>query len=188
MRNALRLLRCQFFKQGTDAAHHVDVLLFVVPADVVGLADLAGGHHCEQCPGVIFDEQPVAHLQAVAIHRQRLAGQGVEDNQRNQFLGKVERPVIVRTIGQQHRQAIGSLPGADQVVGRGLAGGVGRAGCVGRRFRKQVIDAVQVTVNLVGGNVMKAEGAFLRLREGLPIGTGGFEQAVGADDVGLDEL
>ncbi|MNP19510.1 hypothetical protein D3C76_1120440 [compost metagenome] len=100
----------------------------------------------------------------------------------------MERPVIVRTIGQQHRQAIGSLPGADQVVGRGLAGGVGRAGCVGRRFRKQVIDAVQVTVNLVGGNVMKAEGAFLRLREGLPIGTGGFEQAVGADDVGLDEL
>ncbi|MNE06987.1 hypothetical protein D3C80_995920 [compost metagenome] len=35
---------------------------------------------------------------------------------------------------------------------------------------------------------MKAEGAFFRLRESLPIGAGGFEQAVGANDVGLDEF
>ncbi|MNP29572.1 hypothetical protein D3C76_1226040 [compost metagenome] len=74
------------------------------------------------------------------------------------------------------------------MVGRCLAGGVGRARRVGRRFREQIIDTVQVAVNLVSGNVMKAEGAFLRFREGLPIGSGGFEQAVGADNVGLDEF
>lgn len=56
VRDTLGLARCQFFKQGAEATHHVDILLFVVPADVVGLADDTGGHHFEQRAGVIFDE------------------------------------------------------------------------------------------------------------------------------------
>ncbi|MNP55638.1 hypothetical protein D3C76_1502990 [compost metagenome] len=70
---------------------------------------------------MIFDKQPVAHLLAVAIDRQRLAGQRVENHQGNQLLGEVKRPVVVRAVGQQHGQTVGALPGADQVVGRRLA-------------------------------------------------------------------
>ncbi|MNF00178.1 hypothetical protein D3C80_1989700 [compost metagenome] len=80
------------------------------------------------------------------------------------------------------------MPGADQVIGRGLAGRVGRAGRIGRGFGEEVIHAVQVAVHLVGGNVMEAEG---RLALGLqrhPIGADAFQQAVGADNVGLDEV
>ncbi|MNT38381.1 hypothetical protein D3C72_1745700 [compost metagenome] len=85
----------ELFKQRTDATDYVDVLLLVVPADVVGLADLAFGHNFEQGTGVILDVQPVANLQAVAIDRQRFARQGVENHQWNQLLREVERPVVV---------------------------------------------------------------------------------------------
>ncbi|MND33672.1 hypothetical protein D3C80_242690 [compost metagenome] len=70
---------------------------------------------------MVLDEQPVTHLQPVAVHRQRLACQGIEDHQRNEFFREVERAVVVRAVGDQYRQAISTLPGADQMVGRGLA-------------------------------------------------------------------
>ncbi|MOA33947.1 hypothetical protein D3C78_1552870 [compost metagenome] len=47
---------------------------------------------------------------------------------------------------------------------------------------------MQVAIHLVGGNVVEAKRAFLRLGQGLPIGSSGFQQAVGADDIGLDEV
>ena len=36
--------------------------------------------------------------------------------------------------------------------------------------------------------MVEAKRAFFRLRQGQPVRTGGFEQAVGADDVGLDKV
>ncbi|MNL30546.1 hypothetical protein D3C87_1522880 [compost metagenome] len=67
--DTFRLVRCQFVEQGAKTSHHIDILLLVVPTDVVGLADNARGHYFEQRPGVIFNEQPVANLQAIAVHR-----------------------------------------------------------------------------------------------------------------------
>jgi len=159
-----------------------------VAADVVGLAHHPFGHHFKQGAGVVLDEQPVTHLQAVAVYRQRFTGQGVEDHQRDQFFGEVERPVVVRAVGQQYRQPVGAVPGADQVVGRCLAGRIRRAWRVGRGLGEQVVDAVQVAIHFVGGNMVEAEGAFFRLGQGQPVGAGSFEQAVGTDDIGLDKV
>src|SRR5690606_23364228 len=117
--------------------------------------------------------------------RQRLAIQRVEDDQRDQLLGEVIGAVVVRAVGDQHRQAVGALPGTDQMVGRSLAGRIGRAGRVGRGLGEQVVDAVQVAVHLVGGNVVEAEGFTTAFRQALPVGAGGFQQLVGTDDVGL---
>ncbi len=47
---------------------------------------------------------------------------------------------------------------------------------------------MQVAVDLVGGDVVEAEGLAALGRQALPVGAGGLEQLVGADDVGLDEL
>ncbi|MNF83658.1 hypothetical protein D3C84_659830 [compost metagenome] len=116
--------RGKFFEQGTDAAHHVDVRLFVVSANVVRLADDTFGDYFEQRSCVILDEQPVADLQAVSVDRQRFAGQRVENHQRNQFFGEVERAIVVRAVGQQYRQPVGALPCADEVVRGRFAGGV----------------------------------------------------------------
>ena len=69
-------------------------------------------------------------VHAVAIHRQGLARQRVDDHQRNQLLGKVVRPIVVGAVGGQHRQAVGVVPGAHQVVAGGLAGRIRAVGLV----------------------------------------------------------
>ena len=50
-----------------------------MPADVVGLANLAVGNDPQQRPGVIFDIEPIAYLGAVAINGARFTGKGTED-------------------------------------------------------------------------------------------------------------
>ncbi|MNF96618.1 hypothetical protein D3C76_474490 [compost metagenome] len=57
-----RALRCQFFEQGADATDYIDVLLFIVAADIVGLTDRPFGGDLEQCASMVLDIQPVANL------------------------------------------------------------------------------------------------------------------------------
>src|SRR3546814_9842318 len=66
--------------------------------------------------------------------RQRPALQQVDDGQRDQLLGKVIRPVIVRAVAGRDLQSIGVVPGADEMVGRRLARRIGGVGRVGRRL------------------------------------------------------
>ncbi|MNJ46822.1 hypothetical protein D3C77_419610 [compost metagenome] len=181
-----RTLWRELFEQRADSTNNIDVFLLVVATNVVGLADLAFADHFEQCTGMVLDEQPVPYLQAIAVNRQRLTSEGVEDHQRNQFFREMERPVIVRAVGDQCRQTISALPGADQVVGCRLAGGIGRAWRVGRGFAEQVVDAMQVAIHFVGGNVMQAKRCTFLRGQRQPVGASRFQQAVGTDDIGLN--
>ncbi len=72
--------------------------------------------HRDEAAGVILDVDPVALVLAVAVDGEVLALQRVERSSRDQLLGEVPRPVIVRAVGHQHRQAVGLVPGAGQVV------------------------------------------------------------------------
>ena len=97
-------------------------------------------------------------LHTVAVHRQAFARQGVDDHQRDEFFGKVHRAVVVAAVGGEHRQAVGVVPGAHQVVAGRLAGAV--AGAVGLNpvvFGEGRGVRRQRAVNLVGGHVQKAE-------------------------------
>jgi hypothetical protein len=76
----------------------------------------------------------------------------------------------------------------DQVIGRRLAGRIGRAGRIRGGLEEQVVDAVQVAVHLIGGDMVETKRFALGGRQCLPVGAGGLEQAVGADNVGLDEI
>lgn len=114
--------RAQFVEQRADGVDDLDVGLLVPAADVVGLAEPAGFEHAADGAAVVLHVEPVAHLHAVAIHGQRLAGQGVDDHQRDELLGEVEGPVVVGAVGGDDRQAVGVVPGAHEVVARGLAG------------------------------------------------------------------
>ncbi|MNE56720.1 hypothetical protein D3C80_1516500 [compost metagenome] len=78
--------------------------------------------------------QPVANLLAIAIDRQCLAGQRVDDHQRNKLFREVIRTVVVRAVGGQYRQAIGVMVGAHQVVAGGFAGRVRAVGFIGVVF------------------------------------------------------
>lgn len=74
-----------------------------MPANVIGLAHTPFFDHLDQRPGMVFHIQPVADLLAIAVHRQGLAIQGIQDHVRDELLRKLIRPVIVRAVGQQHR-------------------------------------------------------------------------------------
>ena len=55
-------------------------------------------------------------LPAVAVHRQGLAGQGVDDHQRDEFFREVVRPIVVGAVGREHRQTISVVVGTHQMV------------------------------------------------------------------------
>jgi len=166
-----------------------------VAADVVGFAGLAFFYDFVQGAGVVFYKQPVADLVAFAVDRERFAFQSVEDHQRHQLFREVIGTVVVGAVGDQHRQAVGALPGSNQMIGAGFAGRVRAAGGVGRLFDKQVLCRVgcfawvrQVAVDIVRADVMEAEVGFLFVFHRLPVVACGFQQGVGADDVGFDKL
>ena len=178
--------RTALVQQRADRPHHLDVLLLRVAADVVGLTDRALGQHGADRLAVVGHEQPVAHLFTVAIDRQRLAGQGLGDHQRDEFFREVVRAVVVGTVGGQHRQPVGVVEGADQVVGGGLGGRVRGIGRVRRGLGEQPGFA-QAAVDLVGGHVQEAERVPGRAFQPLPVVAHRLQQGQGADHVGLHE-
>src|SRR5690606_9593 len=122
--------RTTLVEQRADGLYHLDVLLLRIAADVIGLADPAVGQHGADRIAVVADEQPVAYLTAVAVDRQRLAGQRLRDYQRDELLRKVVGPIVVRAGGGQHRQAVGVVERAHQMVGRSFRRRIRRIGSV----------------------------------------------------------
>ena len=79
------------------------------------------------------------------------------------------------------------LPGAREVVGRGLARRIRAARVVGRGLGEGRVAVCEGTEHLVGGDVVKAETrARVAVQRG-EMGARGFEQGEGADHVGADE-
>src|SRR5438132_730134 len=73
-------------RQLEDELDHLDVLVLVAAADVVGLAGLPLAQH-ELDPGaMVLDVEPVADLPAVAVDRERLAVERVRHEERDQLL------------------------------------------------------------------------------------------------------
>ena len=125
-------------------------------------------------------------MRAVAVNRQRLAVERVEDHQRDQFLGVLKRPVVVRAVGDERLQIVGVVVGAHEVIGRGLARRIRRVWRVRRVFTEEPGRAERA-VDLVGGHVQEAEAT---ARLGAELGNElprRFEQHERADDIGVDK-
>src|SRR5439155_3434299 len=90
-----------------DQADDVTVVAFIAAADVIGFPNAAPLDHRHQRITMVGDVQPVTNVGAVAIDRQRLSFQCMNDYQWNQFFGVLVGTVIVRTIGYQDRHPIG---------------------------------------------------------------------------------
>jgi hypothetical protein len=178
----------EFVEERAEGVHDLDVGLLVPAADVVDLAGLAGLQDGADGAAVVGDVEPVADLLAVAVHGQRLAGQGVGDHQRDELLGEVVRAVVVGAVAGGDRQAVGVVPGAHEVVGGGLAGGVRAVGLVGLGFGEGRVVGAQRAVHLVGAHMVEAEGGLGFGVQAHPVAAGGFEEGEGAVDVGADEV
>ena len=128
-----------------SVSHDVEVLPLGAAADVV---HLAGAPALEDAPdrrAVVADVQPVAHVAAVAVHRQRLAGERVEDHERDQLLRELARAVVVRAVRRDDRQAVGVMVGADEVIGGGLRRRVRAVRRVRRGFAERGVRRARAT-------------------------------------------
>ena len=173
---------------GADGGDHVDVGHLAVAADVVGFAGSAFFQHQGDGLAVVADVEPVADVESVAIDRERLAVERIEDDERDQLFRKLKWAVIVGAIGGERRQSVGVLVGAHQVIAAGLGGGVGTVGLVGVGLGEGRVGFAERSVDLIGGDVEKAEAGLGLRGKGAVVGERFVEEAKGSDDVGEDEL
>ena len=163
-----------------DGLDDVDVGALIVAADVVDLADAALLQDQVDGMAVILDVEPVADVLAVAVDRQLLVGQRVDDHQRDELLREVVRAVVVRAARDRRRDLVGAMVGHDEQVSTGLRSRIRARRLEVRLFREEEIRAVerQVAVDLVRRDLMVAVNAVL---------AAGVEQHARADDVRLQE-
>ena len=178
--------RPEFVEQTAEEANEVDVLAFVVAANVVGLADAAFGDDGVQGFGVVSDVEPVTDVFTFAVNRDGVAAQGLEDDDGDQFLRKLVGSVVVGAVGYQDREAVSVGPGAGEMVAGGLAGGIGRVRVVRCVFGEET-GCTEAAVNFIGGDVEEAEAFAGRTGKFFVVCAGGLEESEGAYDVGLDK-
>ncbi len=178
MRRARQLL----VENGADHAHHLDIAALGPAADIVGLAEAALPEHEEERPRMVLDMEPVADIGAAAIDRQLLAFDRVENDERDQLLGKLPGAVIVRAVGRHDRQPVSPVPGAHEMVGAGLARGIGAVRPVSGLLAETGI-ALHRSEHLVGRDVMKAEALPRLPGKALPVRARGFEKGEGPEEV-----
>jgi len=178
----------KFVQNGAQGVDHVEIRLFVPSSDVVGLPHPAGLEDATDGGSMVLHEEPVAHLLTVAVDGERLAGEGVMDDQRDELLGKVVGAVVVGAVRGQDGQAVGVVIGADKVVRSGLAGGIRTIRLVLLGLGEGGIGRSQRSVDLVGGDMEEAKGLLVDFIEIVPVGSCGLEEGEGPDDVGLNEF
>ena len=129
--------------------------------------------------GVVFHIEPIAHILALAVHGQGLAGADVVDEEGDELLRELVGAVVVRAIGYQCGQPVGVVEGSHEVVAGGLGGTVGAVGGVRCAFCKEGAVKLQRAVHLIRGDVVKA----LALHVPLPVVFGCLQQGEGAQNV-----
>jgi len=97
---------CQLIQQGAHFPDDLQVGALGAAPDVVVLADPTCLQHPQQSAHVIFHEQPVAHVPAIAVELERLPGEDPHDRQRDQLLGELVRAIVVGAVGEQDGQAV----------------------------------------------------------------------------------
>ena len=208
--HVLAFLASQQTVNGVD--NHLDdvnVLPLVEAADVVCLGNLTLMEDEVDSTGVVFHEQPVAHVLALAIYWQRFAVADVVDEQRNQLLRELIWTIVVRAVGHHHRHSVGVVECAHEVVARSLRCRVWRVRVVFRCLKEELVAVSQMmlcrrccccerrldtlgvsqfqrAVHLVGRDVIEAL-ALIFLRQRLPVELSGLEQRERTHHVGLSE-
>jgi len=79
------------------------------------------------------------------------------------------------------------MPGAHQVIGRCLAGGVRGVGLISRLLGEKAVLA-QAAVHLIGGDVVEAELGLALSVQTAPVFARRLQQGISANDVGLDKV
>ena len=196
-------------EQPIDDLDDVDVLPFVEATNIVRLGNFAVVENHVDGAGVVFHEEPVANVLALAVNRKRLLVADVVDEQRNQLFGELVRTVVVAAIRHDGRHAVSVMERTHKVVGtrlgcrirgvrRVLCGFVEEVVTVGQvmlgarsRSRERRRNAFRVvhlegTVNFVGRDMVETL-ALVLFRQGFPVEFRDLQQAQSSHHVRLRE-
>ena len=110
----------------------------------------------------------------------------IRDDEGNELFGELVGTVIVAAIGHEHRQAVGAMPGADEMIRGGLARRIGRVRVVSRGLGEGPVRA-ETPKHLVGGDMQKTKSIGAGTRQPLKIIARGLQQLIGTEYIGGDE-
>ena len=128
----------------------LDILLFIVSADIVSLKETALFLHHVDALRVILHVQPVPNIFPVAVYRKLLALKRIVDNQRNQLFRELVRAVIVAAVRNIRREPVSIHIGLYQHVRRSLACGIRAVRIIGRGLIEICVLILQRTVDFIG--------------------------------------
>lgn len=180
--------RSQLIQQITQLMYDLDIWHLVPATHVVHFTRLTLGQHGANRTTVVRHIQPVPNLLAIAINRQGFTRQRIGDDQRNQLLREVIRPVIVRAIARRHRQPIGVMPSTHQMIAGRLARRIRAVWLVRISLGKGRVHRLQRTIHFIGAHMMKAEGRFRLAFQRRPVAARSLQQGECAIDIGTHEL
>ena len=89
-------------------------------------------------PRVILHIEPVAHVLALAVNGQRTAVTDIVYKERDQLLGELVGPVVVRAVGHDRWHAVGVVERPHEVIRRRLRCRIGRMGIILRILVEEV--------------------------------------------------
>ena len=121
------------------------------------------------------------------VDGQRPALKRVQDDQRDQLLREVVRPVVVGAVGRERRQPVSVVVGPHEMIRSRLRRRIRRVGRVGGLLG-EVSLGPQRPVDLVRRDVQEPEVVAFGTTQSPPVLEHGPEQPLGLDDVGPDEL
>jgi hypothetical protein len=129
---------------------------------------------------VILDIEPIAYIQALAVDRQGLVMECVDDHQRDELLREMIGSIVIGTTADGYRESVCPVIGKDQKIRGSLGAAVGTAGmdrCLLSKKQVRSVDG-KISVNLIRRDLMIARNAVL---------SAGINERRSADDVGLQE-
>jgi len=95
--------RREIIEHRTKCVDYLKVGFFIPAADVVGFANLPVLEDATNGRAVVLRIEPIADFLAIAVDGKWFAGEGIVDDQRDEFLREMIGAVLVRAIGGEHR-------------------------------------------------------------------------------------
>src|SRR4028118_459257 len=98
--------------------NEVNIFDFVVSANVIGFARSPFVNDDIERTAMVSDIQPIPNVLSIPVNRQGFAQQDVDTHQGYQLFGEMVGAVIIGTIGDDGRHAIGMVESTGEVVAR----------------------------------------------------------------------
>ena len=104
-----------------DQLHRIEIRHLAVAAEIVNDSWFSFEKNRDDRGAMIFNVDPIAHIQPIAVHRQRLIAHRLDDHERDQFLWKLVRAVVIGAARNDHLLPVSPVATEREQIGTGLA-------------------------------------------------------------------